>query len=98
MMTVIVVQLLSGFWLFATPWTAAHQASLSFTISQSLFKFMSIKPVMPSTHLILYRPLLLLHSIFPTIMVFANELAIPIRWPKYWSSVSASVLPMNIQD
>ena len=94
----VVVQLLSHVRLFATPRTATRQASLSFTIFQSLLQHMSIEPVMSSNHLILYRPLLLLHSIFPTIMVFANELALCIRWPKYWSSVSASVLPMNIQD
>ena len=77
--------------LFATPWTAAHQASLSFTISQSLLKLMSIESVMPSNHLILCRPLLLLPSIFPSIRVFSNESALSIRWPKYWSfSISPS--------
>ena len=70
--------------LFATPWTAAHQACLSFTISQSLLKLMSIELVMPSSHLILYHPLHL-PSIFPSIRVFSNELALRIRWPKYWS-------------
>ena len=69
--------------LFATPWTAARQACMSFTISQSLLKLMSIESVMPSNHLILYHPLLLLPSIFPR--VFSSELALPIRWPKYWS-------------
>ena len=68
-----------------TSWTVACQASLSSTSSQSLFKFMSIKSVMPSNHLILCRPLLLLSSIFPSIRVFSNESALHIRWPKYWS-------------
>ena len=67
-----------------TPWTAAHQASLSFTISQSLFKLMSIESVMPSNHLILCHPLLLLPSIFPSIRIFPSELALHIRQPKYW--------------
>ena len=76
--------------LFATPWTATHQASLSFTISRSLVKLMSTESVMPSKHLILCRPLLL-PSIFPSIRVFSNELAVRIRWPKYWSfSISPS--------
>ena len=79
----VVVQLLSGVRLFVTPWTAARQASLSFTISQSLLKLMSIESVMPSNHLILCRPLLLLPSIFPSIRVFSSELAFHIRWPKY---------------
>ena len=70
---------------FATTWTAAHQASLSFTISQSLLKLMSIGSVMPSTHLILCCPLLLLPSIFPSIRVFSKESVLCIRWPKYWS-------------
>ena len=69
----------------ATPWTAARQASLSITNSWSLPKVMSIELRMPSNHLILCRPLLLLPSIFPSIRVFSNELALPIRWPKYWS-------------
>ena len=74
-----------------TPWTAACQASLSLTISRSLPKFMSIEPVMPSNHLTLYCSLLLLPSIFPSIRVFSNELALSIRWPKYWSfSISPS--------
>ena len=72
-------------WLFVTPWTAACQAALSFTISQSLPKLMSIESVMPSNHLILCRPLLLLPSDFPNIRVFTNKLAVRIRWPKYWS-------------
>ena len=69
----------------ATPWTAACRASLSFTISQSLFTSMSIELVMPFNHFILCRPLLLLPSIFPSLRVFFNELALRIRWPKYWS-------------
>ena len=85
------VQSLSRVWLFATPWTIAHQASLSITNSQNLPNTMSIESVMPSSHLILCRPLLLLPSIFPSIMVFANELALWIRWLKYWSfSISPS--------
>ena len=79
------VQLLSHFQLFATPWTAACQASLSITNSQSLLKLMSIKLVMSSNHLILCHPLLLLHPIFPSIRVFSNESVLHIRWPKYWS-------------
>ena len=78
------LQSLSHVRLFATPWTAALQASLPITSSQSLLKLMSIKSVMPSNHLILCRPLLLLPSIFPSIRVFSNELALCIRWPKYW--------------
>ena len=88
------VQSLSCVWLFATPWTAAHQASLSFTISQSLLGIMSIELVMPSNHLILSRPLLLLPSIFPTIRVFSNESALHIKWPNYWS-FSVSISPSN---
>ena len=79
------VQSLSRVWLFATPWTAAGQASLSITNSQSSLKLMSIKSVMPSSHLILCRPLLLLPPITPSIRVFSNESALCIRWPKYWS-------------
>ena len=79
-----VVQLLSRVRLFATPWAAAHQASLSFTISQSLLKRMSIESALPSNHLILCRPLLL-PSVFPNIRVFPHESALCIRWPKYWS-------------
>ena len=71
--------------MFATQWTAAHQASLSFSISRSLLKLMSIESVMPSNYLILCHPLLLLPSIFPNIRVFCNELALHIRWPKYWN-------------
>ena len=70
---------------FATLWTAACQASLSFTIYQSLLKLMSIESWVPSSHLVLCRPLLLLPSIFPSVRVFSNELALCIRWPKYWS-------------
>ena len=79
------VQPLSHVRLFATPWTAARQASLSITNSRSPAKPMSIKLVMPSNHLILCHPLLLLPSIFPSIRVFSNESALRIRWPKYWS-------------
>ena len=77
-----------------TPWTTAHQASLPFTIIQSLLKVMSIESVMPSNHLILWHPLLLLPSIFPRIRVFSNKLALCIRWPKYWS-FSCSISPSN---
>ena len=80
--------------LFATPWTAACQASLSFTISRSLLKLISIESVMPSNHLILCRPLLLLPSIFPSIRVFSDESALCIRWPKYWS-FNFSISPSN---
>ena len=88
------VQLLSRVWLFATPWTIAHQASLSIANSQSLLKLMSIELVMPSSHLILCRPLLLPPSIFPSIRVFSNESVLHIRWPEYWS-FSFSVSPSN---
>ena len=71
--------------LFATPWAIARQASLSFTTSQSLLKLMSIELVMPSNHLILCRPLILLPSVFPSLRVFSNESALCIRWLKYWS-------------
>ena len=86
--------LLSHIQLFATPWTAAHQASQSITSSRSLLKFMSIKLVMPSNHLILCHPLLLLPSIFPSIRVFSNESVLHIRWPKYWS-FSFNISPSN---
>ena len=86
------VQLLSHVRLFVTPWTAACQASLSITNSQSLLKLMSIESLMPSNHLILCCPLLLLPSIFPSIKVFANESVLCIRWPKYWS-FSSSIIP-----
>ena len=93
-----VVQSQSHVWLFAAPWTAARQASLSITNSQSLLKLMSTESVMPSNHLSLCRPLLLLPSIFPSIRVFSNESALCIRWPSIRLSASASVLPMNVQD
>ena len=86
-----VIQSLSHVWFFVTPRTAARQVSLSFTVSQSLLKLMAIESVMPSNHLILCRPLLLLPSVFQSIRVFSNELALRIRWPKYWSfSISLS--------
>ena len=88
------VQSLSRVQLFATPWTAASQASLSITNSQSLLKFMSIKSVMPSSHLILCRRLLLLLSIFPSFRVFSKESVLRISWPKYWS-FSFSISPSN---
>ena len=88
------VQLLSPVQPFETPWTAAHQASLSSTVPQRLLKLMSIELVVPSNHLILCYPLLFLPSIFPTIRVFSNELALHIRWPKYWS-FSFSIGPFN---
>ena len=88
------VQLLSCVQLFATPWTAACQASLSITNSRSSLKLMSIKSVMPSSHLILCRPLLLLPSIFPSIRVFSDESVLCIRWPKDWS-FSFSIGPSN---
>ena len=88
------VQFLSRVWLFVTPWTAACQASLSITNSQSPPKPMSIELVMPSNHLILCYPLLLLPSIFPSIRVFSNESALRIRWPKYWS-FSFNISPTN---
>ena len=87
------VQSLSHVWLFATPWTAARQASLSITSSWSLPKLMSIESVMSSSHLILCRPLLL-PSIFPSIRVFSNKSALHIRWPKYWS-FSFKISPSN---
>ena len=88
------VQLLSDVWLFVTPWTVAHQASLSITNSRSLPKLMSIESVMPSNHLILCRPLLLLPSIFSSIRVFSNESVFLIRWPEYWS-FSFTISPSN---
>ena len=91
---VVVVQALSHLQLFATPWAAAHQASLSFTISQSLLKHMSTESVMPSSHLILCHSLLLLPSMFPSIRVFYNESAFRLRWSKYWS-FSFSISPSN---
>ena len=87
----VVVQLLSCVQLFVTPWTAACQASLSFTVSQHLLKLMSIESMMPPNHLILCHSLLLLPSIFPSIRVFSNELALCIRWPRHWTfSISPS--------
>ena len=80
--------------LFASPWTAAHQASLSITNSRSLLRLMSIESVMPSSHLILCHPLLLLLSVFPSIKVFSSESALRISWPKYWS-FSFSISPSN---
>ena len=87
-------QSLSPVRLFATPWTAACQASLSITNSRSLLKLMSIKSVMPSNHLILCHPLLLHPSLFPSIRVFSNESVLHIRWPKHWS-FSFSISPSN---
>ena len=93
------IQLLSCIQFFATPWNAAHQASLSITTPWTCSNSWSIESVIPSSHLILCHPLLLLLTIFPSIRVFSNESVLHIRWPKYWSfSASASVLPMNIQD
>ena len=88
------VQLLSQVRVFATPWTAARQASLSITNCRSLLKLMSIKLVMPSNHLILCHSLLLLPSVFPSIRIFSNESVLHIRWPKYWS-LSFSISPSN---
>ena len=86
------VQWLSRVRLFATPWTAAHQASLSITKSLSLLKLKSVESVMPSNHLILCRPLLFLPPILPNIRVFSNESTLRMRWPKYWS-FSFSIIP-----
>ena len=91
---VAVVHSLSCVQLFETLWTAAHQASLSFTISWSLLKLMSIESMMPSHHLILCHPLLLLSLVFASIRVFSSESALHIRWPKYWS-FSFSISPSN---
>ena len=88
------IQSLTHVRLFATPWTAAHQASLSITNSRSLLKLMSIESVMTSNHLILCHPLLLPPSIFPSIRIFSNESALHIRWPKYWS-FSFNISPSN---
>ena len=88
------VQSLSRVWLFVIPWTAAHQASLSITNSWSLLKLTSIESVMPSKHLILCHPLLLLPSIFPSIRIFLNESVLHTRWPKYWS-FCFSISPSN---
>ena len=91
---IVAVYSLSCVRLSATPWTAARKASPSFTISQSLFKLMSTESVVPSNHLILCHPLLLLSSIFPSLRVFSNESALCLRWPKYWS-ISFSISPSN---
>ena len=91
---IFIVQLLRCVQLFVNPWTAALQASLSFTISQSLLRLMCIELVMPSNYLILCHPLLRLPSVFSSIRVFSNELAVCIRWPKYWS-FSFSISPFN---
>ena len=88
------IQSLGHVWLFATPWTAAYQASLPITNSQSLLKFMSNQLVMPSNHFILCHPLLLPPSMFPSIKVFSKESVLCIRWPKYWS-FSFSISPSN---
>ena len=88
------VQLLNHVWFFETPWITARQASLSITISQSLLKLMSIESVMPSRHLILCHPFLLLPPIPPSIRIFSNESALRMRWPKYWS-FSFSISPSN---
>ena len=93
-MGVAVVQSLSRVRLFVTPWTAAPQASLSFSLSQSLLRLVSIESVMLSNHLIFCHPLLLLPSIFPSIRVFSNELALCSRWPKYWR-FSFSISPSS---
>ena len=87
---IVVVQSLA----FVTPWTVAHHASLSFTISRSSLKLTSTESVMPSNHLILCRPLFLLPSIFPSIRLFSNESAVHIRWPRYWG-FSFSISPSN---
>ena len=91
---IVVVQSLNQVPLFTTPWTAAYQASLCFPISQSLLKIKSIESTMQCNHLTLCHPLFLLLSIFPSIRVFSNELALCIRWPKYWS-FSFSISPSN---
>ena len=88
----VFINTLSLFRLFVTPWTAARQASLSFTICRRLLKFMSIESLMPTSHLILCRPLLLLPPIPPSIRVFSNESTFGMRWPKYWS-FSFSIFP-----
>ena len=90
----VVLQLLSHVQLLATPWTAALHASLSFTISRSLLKLMSVEAVMPSNHLILCHPLLLLPSVFPSIRVFSNESVLCLMWPKDWS-LSVSISPSS---
>ena len=94
MMLLLLFSLLSCDQLFVIPWTIAHEASLSFTVSRSLLKLMFIESVMPSNHFILCRPLLLLPSVFPSIRVFSNESVLRIRWPKYWS-FNFSISPSN---
>ena len=90
----VVVQSHNCVRLFMTPWTAAHKAFLSFTVSRSLLKFMSIESVMPSNHLILCHPLLFPSSVFPSIRIFSNWLTVHIRWPKYWN-FSFSIIPSS---
>ena len=90
----VVVHSFSHVWLFATPWTAAHQTSLSITNSQSLLKLMSIESVMPSSHLILFHPLFLLPSLFPRTRAFSKELTLCIKWSKHWR-FSFSISPSN---
>ena len=97
MLYFVVIQLLSHVWIFATPWTASLQYCLSFTISWCLLKFMFTELLVLHNHSTLHYPLLLLLSIFPSIRVFSNEMALRIRWPKYWS-FSYSISPSNIQD
>ena len=94
---IVVIQLLSHVRPFGTPWTELYHAFLSFTVSYSLLKLMSVESVMPSNHPVLYCPIFFLPSIFPNTRVFSSELALPIMWPKIGPSASASVLPMNIQ-
>ena len=96
-MVITVVQSLSRILLFVTPWTATCQASLSFTISQHLLKLTSTESVIPSNHLVLCHRPLLLPSIFPSIKVFSNELALHIRWPKYWSFSNGNCCQFHLQ-
>ena len=93
----VVVQLVSHVWLFEIQWTAACQASLSSTIPLSLSRLISFESLILTNHLILHHPFLLSPSIFPSIRVFSNEIALPIKMPNYGALASASVLPMNIQ-
>ena len=93
----VAIHSVSCVWLFASPWTAAQMSSPTFTITRSLLKLMSIESVIPSNHLILCCPLLLLPSILPNIRVFSSELAVHIRWQSIGASASASILSMNIQ-
>ena len=96
--SIVVLQFLSHIQLFVTPWTTTQQASLPFTISQVCSNLCPLSQrCHPSNHLIFCSPLLLLPSVFPSIRVFSNELAVHVRWTKYWSSASASILPMSIQ-